>query len=129
MQINKTLAHGMATNMREPAQAKLSSQGNADLFTPASHILYDNVIIAPSSPRRAESGISQQIGFSGIEFDAKKKTRRDLFLAKMETIVLFARLVTLIAPHYPTSGRRGRPPLDIERMRRMVFVQQWYGLP
>jgi IS5 family transposase len=56
--------------------------------------------------------MTQQISFSEIEYDAKKKqTRRDVFLAKMETIVPFARLVALIAPHYPTSGRRGRPPL------------------
>ena len=73
--------------------------------------------------------MTQQISFSEIEYDAKKKqTRRDLFLAKMETIVPFARLVALIVPHYPTSGRRGRPPLGIERMLRMYFVQQWYGL-
>jgi len=73
--------------------------------------------------------MTQQISFSEIEYDAKKKqTRRDVFLAKMETIVPFARLVALIAPHYPTSGRRGRPPLGIERMLRMYFVQQWYAL-
>lgn len=71
----------------------------------------------------------KQVSFSEIEYSAKKKqTRRDLFLAKMETVVPFARLVAVIAPHYPVAGRRGRPPIGIERMLRMYFVQQWYGL-
>ncbi len=64
--------------------------------------------------------MTQQIRFSEIEYDAKKKTRRDVFLAKMETIVPFARLVALIAPHYPTSGRRGRPPLGSTDL-----IDQW----
>lgn len=34
----------------------------------------------------------------------------------------------VIAPHYPKSGKRGRPPIGLERMLRMYFVQQWYGL-
>ncbi len=37
------------------------------------------------------------------------------------------RLVELIRPHYPT-GKRGRAPMGIERMLRMCFLQQWYGL-
>ena len=69
--------------------------------------------------------MTQQISFSEIEYDAKKKqTRRDVFLAKMETIVPFARLVALIAPHYPTSGRRGRPPLG---KRRTIQVPREFG--
>jgi hypothetical protein len=35
--------------------------------------------------------------------------------------------VTLIEPHYP-SGRRGRPPIGVERMLRIYFLQQWYTL-
>ena len=73
--------------------------------------------------------MKKQVSFSEVEYGAKKKlTRRDLFLAKMETVVPWTRLMTVIAPHYPTSGRRGRPPIGIERMLRMYFVQQWYGL-
>jgi IS5 family transposase len=34
----------------------------------------------------------------------------------------------VIEPHYPKSGKRGRPPIGLERMLRMYFVQQWYGL-
>ena len=69
-----------------------------------------------------------QATFSQAEFAAKKKTtRREKFLAEMERVVPWARLVAVITPHYP-SGRRGRPPIGIERMLRVYFLQQWYGL-
>ena len=69
-----------------------------------------------------------QPSFACAEFAAKKKTtRREKFLAEMERVVPWARLVALIEPHYP-SGRRGRPPVGIERMLRVYFLQQWYGL-
>jgi IS5 family transposase len=45
----------------------------------------------------------------------------------MERVVPWARLVVLIQPHYPT-GQRGRPPIGIERMLRIYFLQQWYSL-
>jgi IS5 family transposase len=69
-----------------------------------------------------------QSSFATAEFLGKKKvTRRERFLAEMERIVPWARLVAVVAPHYP-SGRRGRPPIGIERMLRVYFLQQWYGL-
>lgn len=54
-------------------------------------------------------------------------TRRDVFLAEMNAVVPWARLVAVIQPVYP-SGNRGRPPIGLERMLRMYFVQQWYTL-
>jgi IS5 family transposase len=70
-----------------------------------------------------------QVSFAQVEYDKKKKrTRREIFLAKMEQVVPWARLMEVIAPHYPKSGKRGRPPIGLERMLRMYFVQQWYGL-
>jgi IS5 family transposase len=45
----------------------------------------------------------------------------------MEQVVPWARLVAVIDPHYPT-GRRGRPPVGLERMLRLYFLQQWYAL-
>ncbi|MDP3785625.1 MAG: IS5 family transposase, partial [Undibacterium sp.] len=63
------------------------------------------------------------------EYEKKKKrTRREVFLEKMEQVVPWARLMEVIEPHYPKSGKRGRPPIGLERMLRMYFVQQWYGL-
>lgn len=72
---------------------------------------------------------TKQLSFSQAEYGSKKKqTRRDVFLAKMESVVPWARLIAVIGPHYPKSGKRGRPPIGLGRMVRMYFVQQWYGL-
>ena len=35
--------------------------------------------------------------------------------------------MAVIEPFYP-AGKRGRPPLGIERMLRVYFLQQWYAL-
>lgn len=70
-----------------------------------------------------------QISFAQSEYDKKKKlTRREIFLGKMEQVVPWSRLMEVIEPYYPKSGKRGRPPIGLERMVRMYFVQQWYGL-
>src|SRR5208283_4570221 len=72
--------------------------------------------------------MKRQISFAESEFSRKKKTtRRERFLAEMEKVVPWGRLVALIKPHYP-SGERGRPPIGIERMLRIYFLQQWYAL-
>lgn len=71
----------------------------------------------------------RQVSFAQAEYDKKKKrTRREIFLEKMEQVVPWARLREVIEPHYPKSGKRGRPPIGLERMLRMYFMQQWYGL-
>ncbi len=70
-----------------------------------------------------------QVSFAQAEYEKKKKrTRREVFLEKMEQVVPWTRLTEVIEPHYPKSGKRGRPPIGLERMLRMYFVQQWYGL-
>src|ERR1035437_2733363 len=72
---------------------------------------------------------SKQLSFSQAEYVGKKKlTRRDKFLAEMESVVPWTRLIAVIEPYYPKSGKRGRPPIGMRRMLRMYFVQQWYGL-
>jgi len=69
-----------------------------------------------------------QTSFSQVEFaDKKKTTRREIFLARMEEVIPWSRLLTVIEPHYP-KGERGRPPIGLERMLRVYFLQQWYGL-
>ena len=57
----------------------------------------------------------------------QKVTRRERFLDEMEQAVPWARLVALIQPFYP-QGKRGRPPLGVELMLRVYFLQQWYAL-
>jgi IS5 family transposase len=57
----------------------------------------------------------------------RRPTRRDQFLATMEAIVPWAALCAVIEPHYPRAGN-GRPPIGLERMLRMYFVQHWFNL-
>jgi IS5 family transposase len=71
----------------------------------------------------------KQATFASLAFDGKKKqTRRERFLAEMEAVVPWAALLAVIAPHYPKAGRRGRPPMPLETMLRIYFMQQWYAL-
>jgi len=72
--------------------------------------------------------MTHQATFAHAEFAAKKKTtRREKFLARMEEVIPWAKLLTVIEPHYP-KGQRGRPPVGLERMLRVYFLQQWYAL-
>jgi len=56
-----------------------------------------------------------------------KRTRKREFLDEMNRVVPWAALVELIGPHYP-KGKTGRPPMGIETMLRIHFLQQWFGL-
>jgi IS5 family transposase len=57
----------------------------------------------------------------------RRPTKRDAFLATMEQIVPWTELCSVIEPHYPKAGN-GRPPVGLERMLRMYFVQHWFNL-
>ena len=73
----------------------------------------------------------KQTSFAQAEFAAKKKTtRRERFLAEMEQVVPWSRLLDVLQPHYypDSKGKRGRPATPLNRMLRMYFVQQWYAL-
>ena len=71
----------------------------------------------------------KQTSFAGLEYAGKKRrTRREKFLGEMERVVPWTRLIALIEPHYPRSGKVGRPPIGVARMLRMYFLQQWYSL-
>ena len=70
----------------------------------------------------------QQQTLAGFEKYAKT-TRRAQFLAEMDRVVPWAELVALIEPHYPKgSAGGGRPPIPLERMLRIYFLQQWFNL-
>jgi transposase, IS5 family len=56
-----------------------------------------------------------------------KTTRRAVFLAEMERVVPWSALCGLIEPVYPKPGN-GRPPVGVERMLRIYFLQQWFNL-
>lgn len=57
----------------------------------------------------------------------RRATKRDVFLATMNEIVPWQALCAVIEPHYPKAGN-GRPPVGLERMLRMYFVQHWFSL-
>lgn len=57
----------------------------------------------------------------------RKPTRRDVFLDTMHKIVPWSALCAIIEPHYPKKGN-GRPPIGLERMLRIHFIQHWFNL-
>ena len=63
---------------------------------------------------------------SGFE-NHRKPTRRDEFLKTMEAIVPWAALCEVIEPYYPKAGNV-RPPIGLERMLRIHFIQHWFNL-
>jgi len=72
--------------------------------------------------------MSEQRTFASLAWTTKGKvTRRERFLAEMNQVIPWARLLALIAPYYPKAGR-GRQPLGLEKMLRIYFVQQWLNL-
>jgi IS5 family transposase len=72
--------------------------------------------------------MSQQLSFAELEYNAKKRlTRREVFLAEMERVVPWQDLLAVVEPHYPTSGRRGRPPMKLKAMLRIYLMQQWFN--
>ena len=72
----------------------------------------------------------KQPALPGLRDAMKKKvTRREQFLAEMDTVVPWGRLLALITPHYPKVGPKGgRPPMALETMLRVYFLQNWYAL-
>src|SRR5262252_2862898 len=56
-----------------------------------------------------------------------KTTRRAVFLGGMQRIVPWPALCALIEPFYPKLGN-GRPPVGVERMLRLYFLQHWFNL-
>ena len=70
----------------------------------------------------------KQLTLATVGFERYAKlTRRAAFLAEMERVVPWSALCGLIAPFYPKPGN-GRPPVGVERMLRLYFLQQWFNL-
>ena len=72
--------------------------------------------------------MGSQRTFASMAWSAKGKvTRRERFLAEMDAVIPWARVLRLIEPHYPKAGN-GRQPLGLEKMLRIYFLQQWFNL-
>ena len=72
----------------------------------------------------------KQLGFTDYELTtAKKRTKREKFLAEMDAVVPWQALIDLIEPHYPKASKKGgRPPYLLGTMLRIHLLQQWYSL-
>ena len=68
-----------------------------------------------------------QASFAELEHDLKKRrTRRELFLEKMDKLVPWERLERRIEPFYAKAGR-GRRPYPLSVMLRVHCVQLFYN--
>lgn len=73
--------------------------------------------------------MGEQRTFAGEAWSAKRKvTKREQFLAEMNVVIPWAQLIALIDPHYPKWSGRGRPPMPLDRMLRIYFLQHWFNL-
>ena len=70
----------------------------------------------------------KQETFTDMEYSfRRKKTRREEFLEIMDEIIPWDEWVSVIEPYYP-QGKRGRPPIGIEKMLRMYLLQIRFNL-
>ncbi len=70
----------------------------------------------------------RQLTLATVTFEKhRKQTRRAAFLAEMERVVPWRELCVVIEPFYPKPGN-GRPPIGLERMLRLHFLQHWFNL-
>jgi IS5 family transposase len=70
----------------------------------------------------------KQRTFTDFEYENRKhKTKREEFLDIMDEIIPWNEWIVLIEPHY-FKGKRGRPPMGIEKMLRMYLLQVWFSL-
>ena len=72
----------------------------------------------------------KQPAIPGLRGAVKKKvTRREIFRTEIDAVVPWGRLLALIDPFYPkASPTGGRPPMPLETMLRVYFLQSWYAL-
>ena len=66
--------------------------------------------------------------FGDLEYESKKrKTRREIFLERMDGLIPWSLLEERIRPYYPKAGR-GRRPYELSSMLRIHCVQLFYNL-
>jgi transposase, IS5 family len=67
--------------------------------------------------------MAADIGFEQF----RRPTKRDVFLSTMDKVMPWQELCSVVQPYY-ANGEGGRPPVGLERMLRMRFVQHWFHL-
>lgn len=74
-------------------------------------------------------GMKEQMSLATTGFERHSKTtRRTKFLQEMDQIVPWKRLRKIIKPFYYKGEGVGRRPIELERMLRIYFLQQWFNL-
>ena len=73
---------------------------------------------------RPKQGTFAEAGFEKYH----KPTRREEFLGQMQAVMPWEPLKALIEPIYPRGEGAGRPPVGLERMLRIHFLQHWFNL-
>ena len=72
--------------------------------------------------------MEKQLNFTDVEYGNRRKiTKREEFLIHMDQVLPWNAWVEIVRPYYPT-GKRGRPPREIEVMLRMLLLQVWFNL-
>jgi IS5 family transposase len=74
--------------------------------------------------------LDKQLTLAANDFERfRKPTRREKFLAEINTVVPWAELAAIIEPFYPkATSVGGRPPVGLERMLRIHCLQLWFNL-
>ena len=81
--------------------------------------------ICITGPRVACPEAIKQLGL-GLNLSTKKTRNRE-FLEAMEGVVPWPGRLQIVGPHCP-SAKTGRPPFAVEKMVRIHYMQQWFGL-
>jgi transposase, IS5 family len=72
--------------------------------------------------------MDHQLTFADSEFNQKRRrTRKEIFLGRMDKLIPWNRLESIIEPHYPKAGN-GRRPYPLSTMLRIHSMQQLYSL-
>ena len=72
--------------------------------------------------------MDHQLTFADSAFNQKRRrTRKEIFLSRMDKLIPWKRLESIIEPHYPKAGN-GRRPYPLTTMLRIHCMQQWYSL-
>jgi IS5 family transposase len=74
--------------------------------------------------------MKRQQTLGDMEYNSKKrKTRKEVFLERMEALLPWKLLISTIEPvYYKTGPKGGRPAIGIEMMLRMLLISAWFNL-
>lgn len=72
--------------------------------------------------------MDHQFTFADSEFSQKcRKTRKDIFLERMDNLIPWKRQEKIITPHYPKAGK-SRQPYPLYSMLRIHCMQNWLAI-